>query len=326
MTARGAALRGATFRGVTLRGALLSFRVQRFETIAIVAATIASVVVSAVVIGAMNRPEFTACLAPSEGGFVLACQTGIFPWLERIARISLGIVPVFPIVAGLLAGGPIVARELETGTARLAWSIGPSRLRWFTQRAAPILLMVLVTSLAIGATADALMHVLFPAADIDATFEGFRARGLLIAVEALLVASIALALGAILGRSIPTLVLSLVLVGGIGTAVDKVERTLLTNEAMIADGDTYQYSGEDLFVESKLRLADGAIVTFDEAMALHPELQNGWDESSGIRNVVLYIPGARYHEVERREGGVLVLLAGAFVLLAGAAVVRRRPR
>ena len=51
---------------------------------------------------------------------------------------------VFPVVAGLLAGGPIVARELESGTARLAWSLGPSRLRWFVQRAVPILASVLV--------------------------------------------------------------------------------------------------------------------------------------------------------------------------------------
>ncbi len=326
MTARGASLRGASFRGVTLRGALLSFRVQRFETVVIVGATLASVIVSAIVIGTMNRPEFKACLAASDGGFVLACQTGLFPWLERIARLSLGIVPVFPIVAGLLAGGPIVARELESGTARLAWSIGPSRLRWLVQRAAPILLMVLVAALAIGATADALMGVLFPGTDINASFEGFRSRGLLIAVEAVLAASIALALGAVLGRSIPTLVLSLVLVGAIGTAVDKVERTLLANEALLADGDTYQYSGRDLFIDSRLRLADGTIATFEEAIALHPELEGGWDESSGIRSVVLYIPGARYHDVERREAAVLTMLAGAFVVLAGVAVVRRRPR
>jgi hypothetical protein len=326
MTARGASLRGATLRGVTLRGALLSFRVQRFETIAVVGATIASVVVSAIVIWAINRPEFAACRAPSDGGFVIACQTGIFPWLGKIARLSFGIVPVFPIVAGLLAGGPIVARELESGTARLAWSIGPSRLRWFTQRAAPILLMVIVTALAIGATADALMQTLFPSTDINASFEGFRSRGLLIAVEAVLVASVALALGAILGRSIPALVLSLVLVGAIGAAVDKVERTMLTSEALVADGDSFQYSGDDLFVESKLRLADGTIATYEEAMALHPELENGWDETSGIRNVVLYIPGSRYHDVERREGAALLLLAGAFVIVGAVAVVRRRPR
>ena len=309
-----------------LRGALLSFRIQRFETVVIVLATLASVVVSAAVVSAISAPAFDACRSGGDAAFSPVCQTGIFPWLARIARLSLAIVPVFPIVAGLLAGGPIVARELEAGTARLAWSLGPSRLRWFVQRATPILLLVLVAALAIGATADALAHVLFPNVDLDASFMSFRGRGLLVAVEAMLVAAVALAIGAVLGRAAPTLVLSLILVGGIGIAVDKVERVLLTNEAAVADGETYSWSSDDLYVDGRLRLADGTIATYDEAMALHPELQAGWDESSGIRNVVLYIPGSRYHDVERREAAALIVVAAALVGLAGVTVLRRRPR
>lgn len=309
-----------------LRGALLSFRIQRFETVVIAFATIASVLVSALVISAINAPTFAACRGEGEAGFSAVCQTGIFPWLSRIARLSLAIVPIFPIVAGLLAGAPIVARELEAGTARLAWSLGPSRMRWFVQRAAPIFVLVLAASLAIGATADALAHLLFPGVDLDASFASFRGRGLLVAAQALLVTSVALAVGAILGRAAPTLVLALILVGGIGIAVDKVERVLLTNEAVIADGETYAWSNDDLYVDGRLRLADGAIVSYEEAMARHPELQMGWDETAGIRNVVLYIPGSRYHDVERREAAALLGLTAAFIALAGVRVMRRRPR
>jgi len=53
---------------------------------------------------------------------------------------------------------------------------------------------------------------------------------------------------------------------------------------------------------------------------------NGYDETSGISDVVLYIPGARYHDIERREALVLLALAAAFAGLAGVTVVRRRPR
>ena len=127
---------------MTLRGALLSFRIQRFETTIVVGAAILSLVVSAIVIWLANSPTFALCHGDDQASLSSACQTGIFPWLNRVARLSLAIVPVFPIVAGLLAGGPIVARELENGTARLAWSLGPSRLRWFVQRAGPIILMV----------------------------------------------------------------------------------------------------------------------------------------------------------------------------------------
>ena len=114
---------------MTLRGAFLSFRIQKFETTIIVGAAILSVAVSTLVIWLYSSPNFARCLVDDQSSFNSACQTGIFPWLSKIARLSAGLVPIFPVVAGLLAGGPIVARELETGTARLAWSLGPSRLR-----------------------------------------------------------------------------------------------------------------------------------------------------------------------------------------------------
>lgn len=318
-------VRTASVRGVTLRGALLSFRVQRFETTVIVGAAVLSVVVSAIVIQLFTSPAFAACQVDGEAALSRACQTGLFPWLSRIARLSLAIVPIFPVVAGLLAGGPIVARELETGTARLAWSLGPSRLRWLAQRAIPILVMVAVAGVAIGITANALTHLLSPTLKLDGSFVGFRSRGMLIGVQAVLVASIALALGAVLGRSVPTLVLSLILVGALGVAVDKVERTLLTAEAQVAEDSSYAWD-ENLFLESKLRLADGTIATYEEAVTLHPELNGGWDESSGIRSVVLYIPGSRYPEIERREAVALLAIAAGFIALSAVAVVRRRPR
>ena len=54
-------------------------------------------------------------------------------------------------------------------------------------------------------------------------------------------------------------------------------------------------------------------------MVTHPELQNGWDESSGIRDVVLYIPGERYHDVERREAPRLLGISLAFLCLGSLA-------
>ena len=311
---------------MTLRGAFLSFRIQKFETTIVVGAAILSVAVSTLVIWLYNSPNFARCLVDDQSSFNSVGQTGIFPWLSKIARLSAGVVPIFPVVAGLLAGGPIVARELETGTARLAWSLGPSRLRWFVQRAAPVLLMVALAGLAIGLTAEALNHLIQPSVDLDQSFVAFRARGLLVAVQAILVASIALAFGSLLGRSIPTLVLSLILVGGIGIAVDKVERDLLTGEAEIANGNGYSYTDSNLFLDSRLKFPDGTVLTWQAASDLHPEIQNGWDESSGITDVVLFIPGSRYHEIERREAFALLALAAAFVALAAVTVVRRRPR
>jgi len=310
---------------MTLRGAFLSYRIQRFETTIVVGAAILSVLVSMLVIWIYNASGYARCQNDDQVAFSALCQASLFPWLDRIARLSIGIVPVFPVIAGLLAGRPIVARELENGTARLAWSLGPSRLRWFVQRALPIMLMVVVSAMAIGLIANALTHLLQPSVDLDQSFVGFRARGLLVGVDAVLVASIALAFGAMLGRSVPTLVLSLIMVGGIGLAVDKVERELLTAEAAIAVSNTYFFDDTNLYIDSRLKLPDGTIATWEQAAAVYPEIQNGSDVS-GVSYVVLYIPGSRYHDVEQREALALLVLAGAFVALAAVAVARRRPR
>jgi hypothetical protein len=309
---------------MTLRSTLLTFKIHRFETTVVTGAAILSVLVSAIVIAWFTAGGYARCMTDEVLNSSSFCQSSIGDLLNRIARLSTSIVPVFPVVAGLLLGGSIVAGELESGTARLAWSLSPSRLRWFGQRVLPVLAMALLAGIAIGLTADALTHMLRPSLDLDASFVGFRSRGLLVAVQALLIASIALAMGAILGRTVPTIVLSLVLAFAIGAAVDKVERELLTNEAVL--GDDAGYSEDNLFIESRLRMPDGTIVTWEAMNTLYPQYANGWDESSGIQNVTLYVPGSRYHDVERREAFALGSLALLFVGVAAVTVVRRRPR
>ena len=119
---------------MTLRGALLSFRIQRFESTVVVMATLLSVGVSAIVMTLFYGGGYATCFGREEPVLSSLCQSAAAEWLHKIARVSLALVPIFPIIGGFLVGGPIVAKELETGTARLAWSLGPSRLRWFAGR------------------------------------------------------------------------------------------------------------------------------------------------------------------------------------------------
>ena len=310
---------------MTFRSGLLSFRIQRFETTIVVGATLLSVIVSAIAIGWFTSGGYAQCFAGDSPVLTTQCQSPIATMLSRVMRLSISIVPLFPVVAGLLAGGPIVARELESGTARLAWSLGPSRIRWLAQRALPILAMVGLAGLAIGLTSQALTHVMLPATDLDRSFAGFRARGPLVGVEALLVASIALALGAILGRLVPTLILTLVLVGGLIIAVEKVDRTILLKEAVQSSGETFSWD-DDFYLESRLKFPNGDVLTYEQAVATHPEINEPWENEPPYQDVVLSIPGVRYHDIELREVLMLGGLGVAFLGLAAVAVVRRRPR
>jgi hypothetical protein len=310
---------------MTLRSTILTFRIHRFEATLIVGATILSVLVSAAVVGWLSSSGYATCLGTQDTSFNALCQGSFGHWVERIARLSINLVPFFPFIAGLLIGTPLIAREIESGTARLAWSLGPSRLRWLLQRALPILALVGLTALIVGLTGEALYRAVRPGVDLDQSFAGFRQRGLLVGVEAVLIASIAAAFGAILGRFVPTFILTLILAGAIGLAVDKVETTLLQGEALVSDN--YNWDGGDYYLDSRFRLPDGTLATWEQLVVLRPEVATmGYTDDSGITNAVLYIPGSRYHDIERREVLGLMGLAGLFASVTAIAVMRRRPR
>jgi hypothetical protein len=46
------------------------------------------------------------------------------------AQTVSSLLLVFPVLIGVFAGSPLIARELETGTFRFAWTQGCGRLRW----------------------------------------------------------------------------------------------------------------------------------------------------------------------------------------------------
>ena len=106
----------------------LTYRINRFEIRAVLLAAALSVAVSALVVSWINSSGYAKCInvydTPS-----LACLElmDVGRWATRIASMSVNLVPVFPFLAGLLLGTPVIARELDRGTARLAWSLGPSR-------------------------------------------------------------------------------------------------------------------------------------------------------------------------------------------------------
>ena len=75
----------------------------------------------------------------------VACQRALDAFDD--AQRSLGGLLLTPLLLvtyaiGLFLGVPIVARELERGTVRLAWSLAPSRWRWYLRsRCCPILVV-----------------------------------------------------------------------------------------------------------------------------------------------------------------------------------------
>lgn len=300
----------------------LTYRINRFEIRVILIATALSVVVSAAVIGWIRSSGYLACIVSVDAPTIGCLQLqDVGAWVTRIATLSTQLVPFFPFLAGLLLGGPLIARELDKGTARLAWSLGPSRGRWYAQRVLPIVVVVVSTAMIIGVVGEQLIALFAPDVDLANSFVGFHLRGVLIASAALLVVSIAVAIGSIIGRPVPTLVLALALGGATLVAVTEVNQRMLAGEAVrLAEESGYP---NDLVVgEGRFELPDGRLLTWNELTAEDPTI---FERPFDYPFVTFGIPGQRYREVEAREALAHVALSLVF-LGAGAVVVgRRRP-
>jgi hypothetical protein len=300
----------------------LTYRINRFEIRAILLATLLSVAVTTAVLAWINTSGYAACVVMYTDTPSIACLNlmDFGRWASKISSISLNLVPVFPFLAGLLLGTPVIARELDRGTARLAWSLGPSRMRWFVQRAALMLVIAVGACFAIGFVAERIVALYAPGVDLANSFTAFHQRGVLVATSGFLVASIAIGIGAVVGRTMPTLILALVLSGASVLAIAEVDHKLLINESVpLGEG-----SNDDLQLDSRFQLPDGRLVTWDELMVIDPQAMQS-EEGIQYPWVALGIPAARYREIETREGLIEVVAGLAFLGLGAFVVGRRRP-
>lgn len=302
----------------------LTLKMHRFELIALTAFAAFLFVAAFWVAGQLDAVGFGPC-AKDTGPVPANCESLGREWYqiqESQASPIFGFIAVLPFITGLFLGGPLVAREIERGTTRLAWSIAPSRLRWYLSRMLPIVAAVGLVTFAAGIAADRLTAAISPNVDIANSFDSFGQRGLLVAVTGLVMAAGAIGLGAVVGRVLPTVILALIL-GYLGlTGVVKLHDQFTAGEAVLVDGENVGRG--DRYVDQFFRLPDGRLVDWNGLAEFDPESMTRAEEPS-YPIVSLVIPGSRYREVEARQAAILGSIA--VLMLAGTAVIvqRRRP-
>jgi hypothetical protein len=105
-------------------------------------AVLAGLAIYAIVVGTSMRTAFghdnlAPCLAASQGADcsgAVSAFTNQFGSEVNIAFWSVALI--VPGLIGVLVGAPLIARELEYGTWRLAWSQSVPRARWLTVKLA----------------------------------------------------------------------------------------------------------------------------------------------------------------------------------------------
>lgn len=225
----------------------------------------------------------------------------------------------------LVLGVPVLTQEIEQRTAMIAWPLAGSRLRWLAWRGGSVLVVGLVLIGVMALAAELMAGANEP--DTDLGFLQHGGRGISLVTRAGLMFVVAVALGAAIGRLLPSLLIGIALAVGLSTAVNSLPPYGVAPTELMLSGSNFE-GGHPLQTGHAYRAPDGTPISDDEAeamlMAVYEEYSPDLPPSSVLPQDVFYgIAGSRYFEVLARESAVLV---GATVLVGGvaAAVVQRR--
>jgi hypothetical protein len=236
---------------------------------------VASAGVAAVaVVLAINGPRlvhlFDAMVAGCRTGQDCSADTTQFLSSYRPLRIGLdALVAIVPGLIGVFWGAPLVARELETGTWRLAWTQSVSRTRWLAVKIAVFALagMAIAGLLSLMAT--------WWSSPLDTAgmtlWTSFEWRDVVPVGYAAFALALGVAAGLVIGRTVPAMAATLVLFVGVRLGFDRFVRPHLVGPARLTlrlDPSSPAFAG----------FSPGSVTILPKVVSV----PNGWMYSTGI--------------------------------------------
>lgn len=137
-----------------------------------------------------------------------ACRAGLTLFQQQYQNLVQALpqlLLLIPGVLGIFVGAPVVARELESGTYRFAWTQGRNRVRWIVVKL--IILGTVLTALALGFSAlfswwygpwNAIQGRISP-------WGAYEISGIVFAARTVFAFSLGALVGAIIRRTVPAM-------------------------------------------------------------------------------------------------------------------------
>jgi hypothetical protein len=283
------------------------------------------------------------------------CVSGLrnalnFPSSSELTLAGLlnTLVVAVPALTGMFWGAPLIARELETGSFRLAWTQGVTRTRWLAVKLG-------VAGVA-GMAAAGLLSLMVtwwssPIAAVDGgRLSSFHSSGVAPVGYAAFAFALGAAAGLLIRRTVPAMAVTLAIFAAVTFAfpvwvrphlIPPVQATVTLSAASI-NGFTFSPDGHTLYVQtappdipgawilsSQLTTPDGRAASAEPATGtceLHAPGGGSCEayiESLHLRQTVTYQPASRYWPLQWYETGIYLAVALA---LAGFCLWRIRPR
>ncbi|MFH0521683.1 ABC transporter permease [Streptomyces sp. M41] len=236
--------------------------------------------------------------------------------------VGAGLLGLLPFLTAAWAGGALIGRELEQGTAQLAWTQSVSPARWLAAK-----LAVPAVLLAAGTLALTLLHRLVWSADgplrvVMGSSEWhhgptFETNGTLATAYVLLGLAFGVLAGLLQRRALPALGTAVVGLAVLATAIGAVRPYLWPVETLVGKDEYPPYIGmvieEGALTSTGARIADPICVEDAKCLAEH-------DIVGFYRD---FHPASHFWPLQLVETGIVLALATLAVLAAFRLLKRR---
>jgi len=284
-----------------------------------------------------------ACAARS-GNFLLAMSGGY----TVVFMLGIACIILAPAIIGVFWGAPLVAREFETGTFRLAWTQSITRSRWLAGKLAMTGLAAIAVTEAlsllygwwaapIGQAARLAPGSSFPLGMSPFSLLAFDAHGIVPAGYAAFGFTLGVTAGIVIRRALPAMAVTLVVFAAVQVAMPLAIRPNLFPPARATQSLTANFSGQQQvrggggfsltldrldsqpgawIYSSQAVNAAGQPVSVMPAGCVNPADGDSLPclASHGIVVAVTYQPTSRFWPIQWTEAGMYLALAA---MLAG---------
>lgn len=279
-----------------------------------------------------NSIGLTACLSAHH-----SCDALATAFTDRFGQSLPGgffLLALLPLLAGLFWGAPLLAREVETGTHRLAWTQSVSRRRWLTVKIAAFtaagILAAVVVSLLITWWLRPLEALSFagqsPTNRLSPTL--FDLSGITPIAATLFAFALGTCVGALLRRTVPAMAVTLAVYLAAWIPLESLRYYFLTPITVTTPFGV----GLPPSVPGSYPLATGQAdatghhVAFTDLLTACGTVHNGelgLNQDSvrclaarGYQYTETYQPDGRYWPLQGIESGILLAVAAALLALA----------
>lgn len=218
---------------------------------------------------------------------------------------------ILPALAGAFIGCPVVAREIENGTHRLAWTQGVTRLRWLVVKLVLIFIPLLAVATAVGILEWVLINQLGSQPNHWALFDQ---QAPMTAASTLFALSLGVAVGAVVGRSVPAMAVTLVAFVIVRIGIAELARPIYQAPLAYTTHDMSQFNSPPLGYPSAWWIDQPSFYDSSGHLLASGGPQYGAHTAYAIQH---FQPGDRFWTFQSIESAILIGLA---LILIGFAI------